>query len=204
MEITDDKDTDNKVPFFEQIIINIFEKNGIEEYDAQTIQQILKFMQKYAKEVYHNADLIRIHVDKKRENVNVDDVKLAIEAHNENSFYKPLSKCTIENIAKRRNVNPIPSPKDFSTLIDQVPDSDYTLTQPNFEVYDEEIQNTMKMKFEEQARMVKEQEEAFHNAGASRGGGGRRNARGNQTNNPNSSNNIPRIMYPDQNNPSFY
>mmetsp|Transcript_4915 Transcript_4915/g.4690 ORF Transcript_4915/g.4690 Transcript_4915/m.4690 type:complete len:194 (-) Transcript_4915:31-612(-) len=159
MEPSDDRDADRKIPFFEKSIIDIFERNGIEEYDMQTIQQILKFMQKYSNEVYRKADLIRIHADKKRENVNVDDVKLAIEAHNENSFYKPLSKETIENIARRRNVNPIPAPTDFSNLIDQIPESDYTLTQPNFEVYDEEIQEKMKKKFEEQTKFIKKTSE---------------------------------------------
>lgn len=82
--------------------------------------------------------------------MNIDDIKLAIEAHNENYFYKPLSRETIEKLALRRNTNPIPHPKDYSNLIDQIPDSDYTLTQPNFQVYDEEIQNEISKKFHNQ------------------------------------------------------
>ena len=83
----------------------------------------------------------------KREQVNGDDIKLAIDAHNENSFYRALTRETIENIAMRRNSNPIPQPKFYSNLIEQIPESDYTLTQPNFEVYDEEIQEKLKDSF---------------------------------------------------------
>lgn len=150
MDPISDQNLEGKIPSFEEVIVEIFEKSGIEAYDTKTVQQILKFMQKYIKDIYNKADLIRLHADKKRPNVNVDDIKLAIEAHNENSFYKPLSRETIEKIALRRNANPIPQPKDYSNLIDQIPESDYTLTQPNFEVYDEEIQERLK----EQAQSV--------------------------------------------------
>lgn len=139
---------ETKIPSFEEVIVEIYEKCGIEAYDTKTVQMILKFMQKYLKDIYHKADLIKLHANKKKQNVSIEDIKLAIEAHNENSFYKPLSRETIENLAKRRNANPIPQPKDYSNLIDQIPESDYTLTQPNFEVYDEEIQFKLKEKFE--------------------------------------------------------
>jgi len=146
MEQLSDQHLEGKFSSFEETIVDIFEKSSIEAYDTKTVQQILKFMQKYIKDIYHKADLIRLHANKKKQQVNVDDIKLAIEAHNENSFYKPLSRETIQNIALRRNANPIPQPKEYSNLIDQIPESDYTLTQPNFEVYDEEIQENLKEK----------------------------------------------------------
>mmetsp|Transcript_7680 Transcript_7680/g.8682 ORF Transcript_7680/g.8682 Transcript_7680/m.8682 type:complete len:216 (-) Transcript_7680:84-731(-) len=158
MDLLPDPTLEGKIPSFEEIIIDIFEQAGIEAYDTKTIQQILKFMQKYAKDIYNKADLIRLHANKKRDHVNVDDIKLAIEAHNENSFYKSLNRETIEKIAMRRNANSIPQSKFYSNLIDQIPESDYTLTQPNFEVFDEEIQDKLKDQFLNQNRGGKDDE----------------------------------------------
>ena len=59
----------------------------------------------------------------------------------------------------RRNSNPIPQPKFYSNLIEQIPESDYTLTQPNFEVYDEEIQERLKNTFLNHGRAVDEDSE---------------------------------------------
>ena len=147
MNSSQDQNSEFKVAPYEEIIMKLFEQCAIEQYDLKAAQLILRFMQKYVKEVYNKADLIRLHADKKRQNVNVDDINLAIEAHNENAFYKPLSMNTVEKIALRRNVNPIPHPKDYSGLIDHIPKDEYTLTKPNFHVYDEEIQMKLEDKF---------------------------------------------------------
>ena len=49
MDPLPDQSLEGKIPYFEEVIVELYEKMGIEAYDTKTIQQILKFMQKYIK-----------------------------------------------------------------------------------------------------------------------------------------------------------
>ena len=49
MDPLPDQNSEGRIPYFEEVIVDLYEKSGIEAYDTKTVQQILKFMQKYIK-----------------------------------------------------------------------------------------------------------------------------------------------------------
>ena len=122
------------------------------------------FMRKYIKDILSKADLIRLHADIQR-GIKADDVKLAIEMYNENNFNKPLPLETIREFAKIRNKLPLPEikKKTQGNIGDQLPQADYRLTNPNFQINNEEIEKNIQDNLDSEMK-----DESFIHAGEKR------------------------------------
>lgn len=60
MNSNNDQSMDIKIPPYEEVIVEMYEKCGIQVYDTKTIQQILRFMQKYVKDILSNASEFKL------------------------------------------------------------------------------------------------------------------------------------------------
>lgn len=79
----------------------MLEKAGIESCEPEVIYKLKVFIKSYVKEVIDNAKMIKHHSDKNRQTLLAEDIKLAIEIHNDNVLNKPLPLDLIREIAKK-------------------------------------------------------------------------------------------------------
>ena len=100
----------------------------------------------------------------KRKTVNVHDIDFAIKAHNKSAFYKPLSLKTVEMITEKKNATRLPKLGSFMEFHSIIPEQEFLLTQPNFHIYDEEIEMNLKERMEKtNARKRKHSDELDNN-----------------------------------------
>ena len=111
-------------------ILQLLEKAGIESCEPEVIHKLKIFIKKYVKEIVDKANTVWIHSDKTRQDLKPDDIKLAIEIHNENILNKPMPLDLIKAIAKSVNEKPLPEIRKNATLSDRLPEQ--RLTEPNF------------------------------------------------------------------------
>ena len=76
------------------------EKAGIESCEPEVIHKLKVFIKQYVKEVVKKASIIKLHSDKNRQDIRAEDIKLAIEIHNENVLNKPMPLDLIRELAR--------------------------------------------------------------------------------------------------------
>lgn len=118
------------VEAIDENIKQLIQKVGIEACENESVSKIKVFISKYLKEILDKADTIKMHSKKQQPEIDIEDIKLAIEIHNENIFNKPLNQDIVRDLARRRNMEPIPALSKSSTLHEKLPES--RLTEPNF------------------------------------------------------------------------
>lgn len=83
------------------------EKQGIEYYEKNVVNQLIEFMHYYVTETVQDAKLYRDHAGKDK--VDVGDMRLAIATKNFDSFTRPLPVSTIKQVADEKNQKPLPA-----------------------------------------------------------------------------------------------
>jgi transcription initiation factor TFIID subunit 9B len=124
---------------------------GIEYYDKNVLNQLVEFMHYYTTELLSEAKLYRDYAKKK--NIDVNDVRLAIQARSYNSFTRPLPISFMKAIAADKNLQLLPKIEDLQAIKDSstkltaiLPSNEYCQINPNIHVISEEIQKEVQEK----------------------------------------------------------
>lgn len=89
-----------------QVMAAILKDMGITEYEPRVINQMLEFTYRYITNILDDARLFSSHAKKK--NLDIDDVKLAIQMQMDKSFTTPPPRDILIDISRQRNNMPLP------------------------------------------------------------------------------------------------
>lgn len=106
----------------------ILKEMGVEEYDPNVVHQMLEFSYRYITNVLEDARVYSEHAQKKE--LDVSDVRLAIQNRMDHSFTTPPPRDFLIEIARQKNSAPLPLiPEKFGP---RLPPERYCLTANNY------------------------------------------------------------------------
>ena len=108
----------------------ILSEMGVTQYEPEVIECLLEFSYKYMHNVLEDAKLYSKHA--KKSEVDVSDVKLALQLRAGQDTVQPVPKELIAELAKKKNGTPLPQIKSNAGL--KLPIDRYCLTQPNYKL----------------------------------------------------------------------
>lgn len=97
-----------------QVIMAIMKEVGITEYEPRVINQLLEFTYRYVTSVLDDSRVFANHAKKKV--IDLDDVRLAVQMQLDKSFTSPPPREVLLEIARVKNVVPLPSIKPHCGL----------------------------------------------------------------------------------------
>eukprot|EP01102_Stenamoeba_stenopodia_P005848 TRINITY_DN16561_c0_g1_i1.p1 TRINITY_DN16561_c0_g1~~TRINITY_DN16561_c0_g1_i1.p1 ORF type:complete len:200 (+),score=59.21 TRINITY_DN16561_c0_g1_i1:153-752(+) len=113
-----------------KIVALILSSMGISDYEPKVLNQLLELMHRYTTEVLQDSLLYAEHSG--RSDLDLEDVRLAIQNKVGFSFTQPPPREVIMDIAQKKNSIPLPIiPAKFGV---QLPPEQFCLTAPNFQV----------------------------------------------------------------------
>eukprot|EP00802_Teleaulax_amphioxeia_P032205 Tamp_36051.p1 GENE.Tamp_36051~~Tamp_36051.p1 ORF type:complete len:155 (+),score=43.03 Tamp_36051:24-467(+) len=89
-----------------QMMRDLLSSMGVEESDPKVSQQLLEFLHKYVSEVVTDAALYQEHAGKPE--VDIDDIRLAVQAKVNGAFAHPAPREFMIEIARAKNAVPLP------------------------------------------------------------------------------------------------
>ncbi|XP_044743219.1 transcription initiation factor TFIID subunit 9 isoform X2 [Chrysoperla carnea] len=116
------------IPKDAQVIMSIMKDMDIEEYEPRVINQLLEFTYRYVTCILDDARIYAKHAKKKE--IDLDDVKLAIDMVLEKSFTTPPSRETLLELARKKNSTPLPLLKPHAGI--RLPPDRYCLSACNY------------------------------------------------------------------------
>lgn len=116
------------IPKDAQVMASILKDMGIIEYEPRVINQMLEFTYRYITNILDDARVFSTHAKKK--NLDVDDVKLAIQMQMDRSFTTPPPRDILIDISRQRNNMPLPLIKPHCGP--RLPPDRYCLSQCNY------------------------------------------------------------------------
>ncbi|KAJ3192411.1 Transcription initiation factor TFIID subunit 9B [Irineochytrium annulatum] len=102
----------------------------IQDYDPRVLPQLLEFMHRYILDVLADSQLFAEHAG--RTEVEVDDVRLAVEGKVAHSFTSVPSREVVEEVAAARNATPLPLMQEKFGI--RLPPERNCLTGTNFNI----------------------------------------------------------------------
>lgn len=128
---TDKNKTNTQVkhlPKDAQVIMAIMKELGVSDYEPRVINQLLEFIYRYVTSALEDARVYANHAKKKI--IDVDDVRLALQMQLDKSFTGPPPREVLWEIARVKNVNPLPIIKPHCGL--RLPPDRYCLSSCNY------------------------------------------------------------------------
>ncbi|XP_076370320.1 transcription initiation factor TFIID subunit 9-like [Tachypleus tridentatus] len=119
----------NSGPKDVQVMAAILKDMGVIQYEPRVINQMLEFTYKYVTTMLDDACLFSSHAKKK--NIDVHDVRLAVQLQMDKSFTCPPPRDLLLEVAREKNDTPLPLIK--STAGVHLPPDRYCLTNPNYQ-----------------------------------------------------------------------
>ncbi|XP_073961508.1 TBP-associated factor 9 [Choristoneura fumiferana] len=116
------------IPKDAQVIMSIMKEVGITEYEPRVVNQLLEFTYRYVTSILDDARVFAGHAKKK--NIDIDDVRLAVQMQLDKSFTSPPPREVLLEIARVKNVNPLPLIKPHCGL--RLPPDRYCLSACNY------------------------------------------------------------------------
>ncbi|XP_050531199.1 transcription initiation factor TFIID subunit 9B [Daktulosphaira vitifoliae] len=116
-----------------QIIVSIMKDLGIYEYDQQVLNHLLEFNYRYTTLLLDDAKTYSNYAKKK--NVDVDDVKVAIQMAQDGIFFRPPPRDVLISASNEINKIPLPSIKPASGL--RIPHDRSNFLQTNYKLKDD-------------------------------------------------------------------
>ncbi|XP_075429035.1 transcription initiation factor TFIID subunit 9B isoform X1 [Ascaphus truei] len=112
----------------EGVMAQILKDMGITEYEPRVINQMLEFTYRYVTTILEDAKIYSSHA--KKNNIDADDVRLAIQCRTDQSFTSPPPRDFLLDIARQKNQTPLPLIKPYSGP--RLPPDRYCLTAQNY------------------------------------------------------------------------
>uniref|UniRef100_A0A8C8IAJ3 Uncharacterized protein n=1 Tax=Oncorhynchus tshawytscha TaxID=74940 RepID=A0A8C8IAJ3_ONCTS len=116
------------VPKDAQVMIQILKDMGITEYEPRVINQMLEFTYRYVTTIIEDAKIYATHA--KKNIVDADDIRLAIQCRMDQSFTSPPPRDFLLDVARQKNQTPLPLIKPYTGP--RLPPDRYCLTAPNY------------------------------------------------------------------------
>ncbi|KAM4662235.1 transcription initiation factor TFIID subunit 9B-like isoform 2-T2 [Discoglossus pictus] len=110
------------------VMAQILKDMGITEYEPRVINQMLEFTYRYVTTILEDAKIYSSHA--KKNNIDADDVRLAIQCRTDQSFTSPPPRDFLLDIARQKNQTPLPLIKPYAGP--RLPPDRYCLTAPNY------------------------------------------------------------------------
>ncbi|GBP18059.1 Transcription initiation factor TFIID subunit 9 [Eumeta japonica] len=111
-----------------QVIMAIMKDIGITDYEPRVVNQLLEFTYRYVTTVLDDARVFANHAKKK--SIDLDDVRLGVQLQLEKNFTTPPPREVLLEIARGKNVNPLPTIKPHCGL--RLPPDRYCLSGCNY------------------------------------------------------------------------
>ncbi|KAJ6243438.1 taf9 RNA polymerase ii [Anaeramoeba flamelloides] len=121
----------SSVPNDTRAIKDILSSMDVQDYDPQVVLQLWEFVHNYASEVLDRASSYAKHANRS-ENINEQDIKLAIKNHVEMNFQKIPPNPFLFKLAQERNSLPLRIPRGKYGII--LPEDDNTTIKPNYSI----------------------------------------------------------------------
>ncbi|KAH6598643.1 hypothetical protein BASA50_003679 [Batrachochytrium salamandrivorans] len=113
-----------------KLVSLILQAADVDDYEPRLIPQLLEFAHRYVQDVLQDSQVFADHAGHKE--LEVDDVRLAIESRVAHSFTGPPSRETMMELAEKKNSIPLPLiPEKFGL---RLPPERNTLTKANFQI----------------------------------------------------------------------
>ncbi|XP_045573048.1 transcription initiation factor TFIID subunit 9 isoform X2 [Salmo salar] len=109
-------------------MIQILKDMGITEYEPRVINQMLEFTYRYVTTIIEDAKIYATHA--KKNIVDADDIRLAIQCRMDQSFTSPPPRDFLLDVARQKNQTPLPLIKPYTGP--RLPPDRYCLTAPNY------------------------------------------------------------------------
>ncbi|XP_068617878.1 transcription initiation factor TFIID subunit 9 [Battus philenor] len=116
------------IPKDAQVIMSIMKEVGITDYEPRVVNQLLEFIYRYVTCVLEDARVFANHAKKKT--IDLDDVRLAVQMQLDKTFTSPPPREVLLEIARVKNVNPLPLIKPHCGL--RLPPDRYCLSACNY------------------------------------------------------------------------
>eukprot|EP01132_Coremiostelium_polycephalum_P004604 gene4604-5750_t len=113
-----------------RVIKSILKTMGVQNHDPRVVNQLLEFMYKYVYEVLQDSVVYSEHSGKT--NIDITDVRLAIQSRVNYSFTSPPPRELLLSIAEEKNKIPLPPIPDRYGIL--LPPDEYCLTNSNYQV----------------------------------------------------------------------
>lgn len=129
--IQDQDSAQNEVPKTARAMSLILSSMGVEDADPKVVHQLLDLTFRTTTDI---IELAMIYADHRGENseINVDDVRLAIQNINQSEFTGPPPRELMAELATQKNREPLPLISEKFGL--RLPPDMYCLTQPSYKV----------------------------------------------------------------------
>uniref|UniRef100_A0A8C7HIN3 TAF9 RNA polymerase II, TATA box binding protein (TBP)-associated factor n=1 Tax=Oncorhynchus kisutch TaxID=8019 RepID=A0A8C7HIN3_ONCKI len=111
-----------------KVMIQILKDMGITEYEPRVINQMLEFTYRYVTTIIEDAKIYATHA--KKNIVDADDIRLAIQCRMDQSFTSPPPRDFLLDVARQKNQTPLPLIKPYTGP--RLPPDRYCLTAPNY------------------------------------------------------------------------
>eukprot|EP00057_Strongylocentrotus_purpuratus_P010982 XP_011665456.1 PREDICTED: transcription initiation factor TFIID subunit 9 [Strongylocentrotus purpuratus] len=111
-----------------EIMTAILKDMGVTDYEPRVINQMLEFAYRYVTDVLDDAQVYGGHAG--RRDVDVEDIKLAIQTRLDHSFTTPPPREFLMEIAKQKNSSPLPAIKPHNGP--RLPPDRYCLSACNY------------------------------------------------------------------------
>jgi len=119
-----------QIPRDAAVMHAILKEMGVKLYEPRVVNQMLEFVYRYITNVVEEARVYSTYAKKKT--VDMDDIKLATKMLTEKSLTSIPPRELLLDLAKTKNVQPLPLIKSSSGL--RLPPDRYCLTQPNYKL----------------------------------------------------------------------
>ncbi|XP_022123722.1 transcription initiation factor TFIID subunit 9 [Pieris rapae] len=116
------------IPKDAHVIMSIMKEVGITDYEPRVVNQLLEFTYRYVTSVLDDARVFANHAKKKT--IDLDDVRLAVQMQLDKSFTSPPPREVLLELARVKNVNPLPLIKPHCGL--RLPPDRYCLSACNY------------------------------------------------------------------------
>ncbi|XP_035781389.1 transcription initiation factor TFIID subunit 9-like [Anopheles albimanus] len=118
------------IPKDAQVVMSILKELGVQDYEPRVINQLLEFTYRYVTCILDDAKIYANHARKKV--IELDDVKLATQMILDKAFTGPPPRDVLLEIARNRNVTPLPLIKTHCGL--RLPPDRYCLSACNYKL----------------------------------------------------------------------
>ncbi|ORX89190.1 TFIID-31kDa-domain-containing protein [Basidiobolus meristosporus CBS 931.73] len=124
------------VPNDAKLVSLILESLGVEDCEPRVIHQLMEFAHRYTVDVFQDALVYSEHANKN--DVDLEDIRLAIQGRVNHSFTSPPPKEFLLELAEEKNKVPLPLiPEKYGI---RLPPERYCLTAVNFQIVPEGTQ----------------------------------------------------------------
>merc|ERR1712150_192897 len=111
-----------------QVMVAILKDMGVNEYEPRLVNEMLEFTYRYVTDILDDAKVYSNHANKK--NIDVDDVKLAIQCRLDHSFTTPPPRDLLMDVSRHKNNTSLPLIKPY--IGPKLPPDRYCLSSSNY------------------------------------------------------------------------